>query len=42
MNLDEDLVLLRHRPVDVGEPEDLGWAVAIADDGFHERWIGPP
>jgi hypothetical protein len=42
VDLDEQLSFLRDGTLDLLDPEDVGRAVAIGDDGFHERWIGPP
>ena len=52
VDLDQNLVVLRDRPLDVFEPQDLRRPVPVVDDGSHEahflsslrgaRWIGPP
>ena len=49
VHLDQHLVLLRDRPRDVLDPQDLGRPVPVMDDSSHahflssaRRWIGPP
>src|SRR5260370_3186464 len=36
-DLDEDFIVLRLGLCDLGDAEDLGWSVAVVDDGFQLR-----